>query len=57
MSRRLKHLIEQMHSQDNNIALRAVDALQKQGWLYDGSLEDANLSGLISLVPIYILPG
>lgn len=43
-------LIEQMGSQDNELALGAVEELRKHGWLFDGTLyeatlEDANLEG------------
>ena len=38
-----KLLIEQMGSQDNAVALAAVDALRERGWLQDGSLHGADL--------------
>lgn len=40
-----EHLIERMGSGDREVAHQAVDMLREHGWLSDGSLHEANLSG------------
>lgn len=42
-SRRKRELIAQMGSSVNDEAIRAVEDLRRHGWLYDGSLNGANL--------------
>ena len=38
-------LISQLRSEDNDLALEAVDLLRARGWLGDGLLHEANLNG------------
>lgn len=42
---RLQQLVIQMRSQDNSLALQAVEELRSHNWLQDGSLHEANLRG------------